>query len=488
MNKSQRTTFIIFAITAVLIILYWLLPIDGQLAFVSGDTPQTNTWPLIDYFYNNEGELEVVVQDITPWAFVHLELDGADAILAEHGTQNTAGIWEWTWRIQGQPSSPNLTLYHSCNSGCQLWTTAQTAVSTPSSLPDPKNYPATKLGLVFANPQRNWHDRQGWDIEITYAQLAEEDFWGIDDLAKRVRQAEENGLRVLIRIEYDQGQSIPAPNDITALDTYLRYVERLARDARLANVHGFIIGSNINTAGANSQAGNNPVTPEWYARVFNGYGTNPDIHANAIETIKNENPQANVLVGPISPWNIDQDGNIPYETNAPWLNYMNSVVNYVNESAKERAETGISDIAPDGFAVQAFGRVAAPELATREPAQEPFIDLHREEWGDAQMGFRVYRDWLDIINQYEHTTGKPVYINASNTFDSETSQTPAENYPEGWLTNALTVINQEPQVQMLGWFMDGFAHDEQWAMFSLTTPRGLLVEAAQEFDTLLQEK
>ncbi|VAW43216.1 hypothetical protein MNBD_CHLOROFLEXI01-689 [hydrothermal vent metagenome] len=36
--------------------------------------------------------------------------------------------------------------------------------------------------------------------------------------------------------------------------------------------------------------------------------------------------------------------------------------------------------------------------------------------------------------------------------------------------------------------MDGFPHDEQWAMFSLTTPRGLLVEAAQEFDALLLQK
>lgn len=60
---------------------------------------------------------------------------------------------------------------------------------------------------------------------------------------------------------YDQGQSIPPPNDYAALEAYLSYVRRLARDARLADVHGFIIGSNFNTLGANQQIPENPVTP-----------------------------------------------------------------------------------------------------------------------------------------------------------------------------------------------------------------------------------
>ena len=103
------------------------------------------------------------------------------------------------------------------------------------------------------------------------------------------------------------------------------------------------------------------------------------------------------------------------------------------------------------------------------------------------MGFRIYQDWLNIINQYPATRGTPVYINATNTFESNTNATPADNYPQGWLTNALTVIQNEPQIYALCWFMDGFAHDDQWAMFSLTTPRGLLIDAAEEFDTLLQQ-
>ncbi len=484
-SKPLRTYLIIFTLIAIFSGLYWLLPISGKLAYIPDSLPQTNTWPQISIINKTDNELEIIVQDVTPWVFVRLELAGTETTLTEHGSQNADGIWQWKWLVRGTPDSTTINLYHNCDTGCQLWAKAETAVATP--IPDTNELVPTKLGLVFANPERDWHGRQGWDIEITYSQLAEERFWGIDDLAQRVQQADKNGLRVLVRVEYDQGQSIPPPDDYAALDSYLLYVRRLARDERLADVYGFIIGSNFNTAGANAQSPENPVTPEWYAQVFNGYGTDLNIHNNAIEVIRNENKQAQVIVGPVNPWSSDQTGNITYQIDVPWLNYMNSVVAHVNTAAIAKIEHGISDAAPDGFAIQAFGRVDAPELSPEQRAQEPFMDLHRDEWGKAQAGFRVYQDWLDIINQYEYTSGKPVYINASNTFDSETGRLPADNYPEGWLSSALEAINQEPQIRMLGWFMDWFPHDDQWALFSLTAPRGLLIEASREFDTLLLE-
>ena len=483
MNKSIRPTLIILVLIAISVFAYWLLPISGQLAYISDSAAQTNTWPQVNVVSKDENTVEVVVQDVTPWTFVHLEQLGTEAVLVEHGSQNEQGVWQWVWQVQGKPTTKTLNLYHSCDRGCQLWTTTKTAVVTPTANPP---LTPTKLGLVFANPDRDWHNRQGWTVEITYANLAEEPFWGIDDLARRVQQAEQNGLNVLVRIEYDQGQSIPPTNDFIALDTYLRYAQRLARDARLANVHGFIIGSNFNTNGANAQAADAPVTPEWYAQVFNGYSTQPENDNNVLATIRQENPQVRVLVGPVNPWNSDQTGNETYEIDVPWLNYMNSVVTYIDQAAHEKMTQGISNVAPDGFAIQAFGRVDDTSLLPEQRAEEPFLTLQRPEWGEAQVGFQIYKDWLAIINQYEQIKGKPVYINASNTFDSETGRVPTENYPLGWLSNALNAVNQEPQIQALCWFMDGFAHDEQWEQFSLTDPHGLLIDAAQEFDALLQ--
>ncbi len=459
MNRPRRFYLIILMLIVIFSGIYWLLPISGKIAYIPDSLPQIDTWPQVTIINKTNGELEVVVKDVTPWTFVRLELTGTETTPVEHNTQKINDVWQWKWLVSGTPEAATLNLYHSCDVGCQQWATVQTDIVTP--IPNTNKLIPTKLGLVFASPQRDWHNRQGWDIEITYAQLAEDEFWGIDDLAQRVQQANRNGLRVLVRVEYDQGQSIPPPDDYAALDTYLHYLRRLARDQRLADVYGFIIGSNFNTAGANAQSPENLVSPQWYARIFNGYGADPDIHNNALEIIRNENRQARVLVGPVNPWDGDQNGDEVYQIDVPWLNYMHSVVVYINTAATAKSEYDISDSAPDGFAVQTFGRVDAEELSPAQRAQEPLLELRRENWGDAQAGFRIYQDWLNIINLYENTAGKPVYINATNTFDSKTGRFPAENYPAGWLSNALVVVNQEPQIQMLGWFIDNFPHDGQ---------------------------
>lgn len=464
--------------------IYWLLPISGQIAYIPPtDSNQVQSWPQISVADEQDGSLIIWVQDVTPWTYVRLEMGTAESILIEHGVQNSAGVWQWRWRVVRPERDATIAVYHSCHTGCQTWATKQTAVLTPNP-PSELQIP-TKLGVVFANPARDWHGRQGWTVEITYAQLADDFYWGIDDLAQRVQQAEANGLRTLVRVEYDQGQSIPPPDDYAALDGYLTYLRRLARDDRLADVHGFIIGSNMNTHGANAQSPDNLVTPAWYARVFNGYGADPDNHQNAIETVRSENKQVRVLVGPINPWNSDQNGDIPFQIDLPWLNYMNTMVYFINEGAAAKTAVGLSDTAPDGFAVQAFGRVNAPTLTPDQRAQEPLLDIHLPEWGEGQAGFRIYEDWLAIINSYPHTLGKPIYINAANTFDTLTGEQPAKNYPAGWLTSALQASNAEPQIVALCWFIDSFPHDDQWQLFSLSQPRGLLLDAAEEFELLL---
>jgi hypothetical protein len=99
----------------------------------------------------------------------------------------------------------------------------------------------------------------------------------------------------------------------------------------------------------------------------------------------------------------------------------------------------------------------------------------------------VYRDWQAIVNGYGHSNGRSLYITASNTFTADTGTPPAQNYPDGWLTTALAVANEEPQIAALCWFVDYFPHDDQWAFFSLTNPRGQMVNAAAEFERLLRE-
>jgi hypothetical protein len=465
---------------------YWLLPISGQVIVLPGDRTAALPWPqmrLTPALPQPGREATLRVLDAVPWVHVLLTVDG-QPLQPDKWAAGAESAWQWTLTV---PNSTPYTLvfYRDCHTGCiergRMVVGAEREVASQPLRP-------TKLGAVFADPGRDWHGRSAWDVELTYATLADQAFWGIDDLATRAHQAAQSGLRVLVRVDYAQGQSLPPADDQLALAEYLLYLQRLARDQRLKDVYGYLLGSGFNEAGSNSLAPDRPVTPEWYARLFNGYGE-PVAHGdNAVQVIHAENPRLRVLVGPVRPWNGDQDGQQRHATGAPWLNYMNTLVYALDSAARLKSEAGIPLAAPDGFALHAPGRPSAPELAGADPEKEPRSNLPRDGWNGAQAGFRVYRDMLDVINAYPSTRGLPVYITSTNTFVSGEDIPPAQNYPQGWLTAALREVNGEPQVHALCWFLDDDrSGDARWNYFSLAERPGRLVYAAEEFDALLQE-
>jgi len=467
---------------------YWLLPISGQVAILPGDEARVGIWPQVRLdppLLQPGQEMALRVTDTVAWPYVLLTMAGR-ALPPDGWWENPGESWTWYWTLIAPEAGTELIFYHDCHIGCiergRVILGQGEAASNPPGIP-------TKLGVVFANPTRDWHGRSGWDVELTYANLGDAEYWGIDDLAQRVLQSRTNGLRVLVRVDYAQGQSLPPAGDELALSEYLAYVRRLARDDRLKGVYGYFIGSGYNSAEANSQAPDRPVTPEWYARVFNGYGKPVDHRDNAVQTIRQENPTVRVLVGPMQPWNRDQDGEQRFEIAAPWLNYMNTLVAALDEAARAKAAAGIPLAAPDGFAVQAPGRPDAPELTGQSSAEEPRLDILRAAWSGAQAGFRIYRDWLAVVNAYSTTRGLPIYITSTNTFAPDQGIPPALNYPRGWLTAALEEVNAEPQVQALCWFLDeDRSGDARWDFFSLTRRPGRLLDTAEEFDALLQTR
>ncbi|HLF24815.1 MAG TPA: hypothetical protein VJG32_00645 [Anaerolineae bacterium] len=468
---------------------YWLLPIPGQVAFVPGEARRVLIWPQvrIEPERREPGQSAAVyITDVTAWANVGLTVNGRSARFEDWHQNPASDSWTWRWTFSvPDRNSYSIVFYHDCDTGCLERTRVTIGASDTMRAAATARMP-TKLCAVFADPERDWHNRSGWDVELTYALQAEEDYWRIDDLAERVQQAIDRGLRVLVRVDYDRQQSLPPAGDYVALDTYLKYVRRLARDARLKDVYGYVIGSGFNTDGSNTQSPDKPVTSEWYARVFNGYNAEATHIDNVVQVIRAENTRVQILVGPVRPWNTDQDGQRRYTIDVPWLNYMNTLVAALDESTQAKAAVGIPFVSPDGFAIQASGRPDAPEIGSRDGADEPRLDIQRAEWDGAQAGFRVYRDWLSIINRNPTTRGLPVYVTSTNTFTPDTGTPPAQNYPKGWLSNALDVINREPQIKALCWFIDDFPHDSQWDLFSLTQQPGRLIDAAEEFDALLQ--
>ena len=464
----------------------WLLPISGGVMVIFGEAPDAPHWPIVNLSPASPKPGQMVdlwVTDVQAFPYVKLVVDGASyEPVAWPSASDDTLIWKWQFVVP-EGGARRAVLYHDCHTGCVEWKRVNLQADYD---PPPVDTVPTKLGVVFANPDRDWHGRSGWVVDLTYARLSNEAYWGINDLAVRVHQANAKGLRVLVRVDYDQGQSIPPVGDEEALAKYLAYLRRLARDDRLGDVYGYILGSSYNSVDSNTLSQDGPVTPEWYTRVFNGYGEGVFRTDNAVQVMRAENTSVRVLVGSVRPWNIDSNGARQYAIDAPWLNYMNTLVALLDASAQAKAEAGIPLVTPDGFAVHASGRPEAPELAGRAGAEEPRIDLPREEWGGAQAGFRIYRDWLDIVNAYPTTRGLPVYITTVNTYIRDEGVLPAQNYPRGWLTTALGVIDEEPQVHALCWFIDDFPHDTQWDQFSLTQRPDRLADAAAEFDALLK--
>jgi hypothetical protein len=166
---------------------------------------------------------------------------------------------------------------------------------------------------------------------------------------------------------------------------------------------------------------------------------------------------------------------------------MSTLVRSLELSVKSKQHLHTALTAPDGFALHAPGWVDAPVLDDRTRAQEPRRDLYLDGWPEAQGGFRVYRDWLSIINAYDATRGLPVYITSTNTF-ARPGSPPAQNYPSGWLTAALDEIEGNPQIHALCWFIDqDRSGSRNWDRFSLAERSGQMADAADEFDRLLAQ-
>jgi len=469
-------------LAGIILALIWLLPLRGQVVVQTPAGLNGQPWPQITLSppAPRPGQpLHITIRDAQPWAYVLLTWNAAPLQPdAWKRPEQDKPPWEWRWTVPDPGPGGEIVFYTDCHTGCVERGRWRVGDAPPHPAPQPRI--PTKLGVVFPNPQRDWRGRSGWVVELTYARLAEQPYWGVDDLAQRVQRDASQGQRVIVRVDFDQGQSLPPAGDEVALADYLAYLRRLARDQRLGDVHALQLGSGYNATPEH------PLTPEWVARVINGYGLAADRTDNGVQAVKLARPGLQVLAGPIQPWTTDQDGDLPYRIDAPWLNYFNTLTARLAESARAKEAAGQALTLPDGFAAQAPGRPHAAALTPDQRAQEPRLDLHSPPWGDAQMGFRVYRDWLEIINSHDATRGLPLYITATNTYTPDDPVPPAQNYPPGWLQAAYAEINAQPQVRSLIWFLDyDGSGDRRWDAFSLSTGFGQMYEAARDFEALL---
>ena len=194
-HSSRRARRVLFTALglALLMGVYALLPIRGQVIVLTYDSGPSLVWPEMRLEPSSSGTQgsSLGVTDNYPWAHVLLTLDGKSAALRDYA-ENVGGTWTWHWSLPANATGV-VVFYHDCQTGCVergrfVLGTTRTA---PAKLASPARALPTKLGVVFAGTGRDWHGRSGWDVELTYVRLGDRPYWGADDLAERVQAAAE---------------------------------------------------------------------------------------------------------------------------------------------------------------------------------------------------------------------------------------------------------------------------------------------------------
>lgn len=205
-----------------------------------------------------------------------------------------------------------------------------------------------------------------------------------------------DGFTLIIRLGKQWGESVPrsssewdsfAASCASTVSVYSSYCKR------------WIIGNEMN---ANFDSN---ISASDYMTIFGKCRT-------AIKTVQ---PDTEVIVAAVAPWNATQDPGGPYSHSSAWLNYMDALVNGLNNDC-------------DGYALHAYGG--------RSGDNDPR--------NDTGWGFGVYKDWMYIIgnNMFAHV--KPVYLTEMNSFadgDGFTPGYPKYAYPTGWIQKAFEEIN-----------------------------------------------
>lgn len=85
-----------------LIVLVWLLPIQGRLILQTGNAPTTTLYPYIVIEPANPipGSEVVTVTDEGSWAYVKLTSNGLPATFVDWEEVQPGQLWRWQWRMR----------------------------------------------------------------------------------------------------------------------------------------------------------------------------------------------------------------------------------------------------------------------------------------------------------------------------------------------------------------------------------------------------
>ncbi len=229
-----------------------------------------------------------------------------------------------------------------------------------------------------------FNSKTRWDVEVIRVNIDTPNFQSIID----------EGFTLIVRLGKGWGESIPknssewaafAVSCANTVNTYKSYSNK------------WIIGNEMNANFDSNISASSYVT----------------VYQMCRDAIKNVQPNAEVIVAAVAPWNSSQNPGGTYSY--AWLNYMQYIVNNLGNNC-------------DGFALHAYGG--------RNGDPDPRDDNY---WG-----FGVYKDWMEIIGANQYAKIKPVYLTEMNCFADGWGSTPGyPKYPysSGWINKAYEEIN-----------------------------------------------
>ena len=251
------------------------------------------------------------------------------------------------------------------------------------------------------------HGKRGWSVEVINT-----DPFAWDPTPSDIQNVVNEDFEVILRINKIFGESVPRNSS-----EWDSFAQKCADKVNLfkQHCHIWIIGNEMNA----DFEGNIPV------------GNYVEVFRRCRLQIKSVQPEAKVICAAVAPWNASQTGAGPYPTNRQWLNYMYEMVHTLNDDT-------------DGYAIHAYGG--------RGGDSDP-----RD---DNEMGFGVFKRWMEIIDGNPYAVTKPVYLTEMNHAADGQGSTPGYplySYPAGYIQKLFEAINDwnithAHRIQCACWF------------------------------------
>lgn len=280
----------------------------------------------------------------------------------------------------------------------------------------------------YANPTVGAGPDGGWSVETVIPNSAA--WWQAPWFTPLYQQVSTtHNAAIVTRIDYDWGQTVPAPTTLGAQNWATRVVNEVVNPLG-SYAKRWIIGNEPNIVGEGGGWTSNQVTPAGYAQIYTAV-------RSAIKAVR---LQDEVLFAPVSPGGVI--AGVRWKDGNQWL------------AEAIDATLALPSGAIDGFALHAYGGQATAAASVTE--------FHN--------GFTSQLAVIDA----RPLRNTPVYITEWNRATATTGNLAAnEQVTADFITQSLADVdswNRTPgnhNIRSLAWFIDNKDYGDAWNQYSL---------------------